>query len=77
MKVLYTLIVLFIAFASNSFAQSLNMRLNHYFYTWERADSIGGSSTTHLRGYQNLSFDVSGKAMELQHMDADRRGLRK
>ena len=61
MKVLYTLIVLFIAFASNSFAQSLNMRLNHYFYTWERADSIGGSSTTHLRGYQNLSFDVSGK----------------
>ncbi len=36
------------------------MRLNTYFYSWERADSIDGTSTSHLRGYQNISFDVSG-----------------
>jgi hypothetical protein len=60
MKLLYSLIAVLILFAAQVSAQSLNMRLNSYFYTWERADSIGGASTNHLRGYQNLSFDING-----------------
>lgn len=60
MKVIYLLTAIVIATATDTTAQSLNMRLNTYFYTWERADSIGGETTNHLRGYQNLSFDIKG-----------------
>jgi len=44
------------------YAQTINTRFSTYFYTWQRYDSIGGNSkTTHLRGYQNMLFDVSLK----------------
>lgn len=61
MKILYSLLLLLFVFSQSSSAQGLNLRLNHYFYTWERADSIGGSGTSHIRGYQNLSLDVNGR----------------
>ncbi len=59
MKTAITLLFIFIAFVSNSLSQSLNLRFNHFFYSWERADSINGDMKSHLRGYQNLSADIN------------------
>ncbi|MCX6160138.1 MAG: hypothetical protein NTV87_02210 [Ignavibacteriae bacterium] len=48
-------------------AQTINFRFSTYFYSWQRLDSlvsISGTAptyTTHLRGYQNLMFDVNYK----------------
>lgn len=59
MKQICLLIAAMTAFTAPLFSQSVNMRLNSFFYTWERADSIG-ISTNHIRGYQNASFDING-----------------
>lgn len=59
MKIALLLLFIFATLASNALSQSLNLRFNHFFYSWERADSIGGESTPHLRGYQNLSADLN------------------
>ena len=59
------LIVLFaaIVFAANAMSQSINLRFSTYFYGWQRIDSLSDESsakTTHIRGYQNLLFSISG-----------------
>lgn len=44
-------------------AQSVNLRFNNYFYSWQRIDSLSESSdakTTHLRGYQNYLLEFKG-----------------
>lgn len=56
--------VLFFAVQLSGLAQTLNLRLNNYFYTWKRLDAVpqqgtDAEYTTHLRGYQNLSFDLN------------------
>jgi hypothetical protein len=46
-------------------SQTINARFSTYFYTWQRLDSVTTSGsetyTNHLKGYQNLLFDVSSK----------------
>ncbi len=59
------LIVLFavILIAANTMPQSINLRFSTYFYGWQRIDSLSDESTaktTHIRGYQNLLFSVTG-----------------
>lgn len=56
--------VLFFAFLASGYTQTLNLRFNNAFYTWKRVDSLTGSNTdatytTHLKGYQNLAFDLN------------------
>ncbi|MBS1493210.1 MAG: hypothetical protein JST55_06855 [Bacteroidetes bacterium] len=63
----YTLLILitFLFYFNTANSQSLNFRVNNYFYGWERIDSLSDNSTAktmHLRGYQNYLLDVnSGK----------------
>ena len=59
MKTVITLFFIFVTFASHTHSQSLNLNFNHFFYSWERADSIGGEMKSHIRGYQNLSADIN------------------
>ncbi|MBK8553492.1 MAG: hypothetical protein IPL53_21470 [Ignavibacteria bacterium] len=41
----------------------MNLRLNTYFYSWERADSTNPDfETSHLKGYQNLLIGVNDKS---------------
>ena len=72
MKQLRIIVIIFIfaftAFMQNFLqAQTINFRFSTYFYSWQRLDSltstIGATPTytTHLRGYQNLMFDVNYK----------------
>lgn len=62
MKNKYFVALMFLIIPSFLFAQSINLRLSTQVYSWERADSIGGDKkTTHLRGYQNMLMEVSGK----------------
>ncbi len=63
-KFILLTIVLFFAAQLSGFAQTLNLRLNNYFYTWKRLDNVpqqttDATYTTHLRGYQNLAFDLN------------------
>jgi hypothetical protein len=56
--------VLFFALQLSGFSQTLNLRFNNYFYTWKTLDEVpqlgtGASYTTHLKGYQNLAFDLN------------------
>ena len=56
---------MFLLSASFVRSQTINARFSTYFYTWKKLDSVttGGSETytNHLKGYQNLLFDVSLK----------------
>ncbi|HEY3251710.1 MAG TPA: hypothetical protein VGK25_11380 [Ignavibacteria bacterium] len=59
------LIIVFAAgfFVASTMAQSVNLRFNTYVYGWQRIDSLSDESsakTTHIRGYQNLLFEISG-----------------
>ena len=61
MKNKYILIFVTILFivSGQTFAQSLNFKLSSYFYSWERTDSVStDNKTSHLKGYQNLLFDI-------------------
>jgi len=64
MKLKLAILVAVIAFTAGTMAQSLNLRFSTYFYGWQRIDSIlsdaSSVKTTHIRGYQNLLFDISG-----------------
>jgi len=56
--------VLFFALLASGLTQTLNLRFNNAFYTWKRVDSLPGTNTeatytTHLKGYQNLAFDLN------------------
>lgn len=56
--------VLFFALLASGLSQTLNLRFNNAFYTWNRVDSLPGTNTeatytTHLKGYQNLAFDLN------------------
>jgi|WetSurMetagenome_2_1015567.scaffolds.fasta_scaffold07100_3 hypothetical protein len=59
------LVILFLLSASYIRSQTINARFSTYFYTWQRLDSVAASGsetyTNHLKGYQNLLFDVSSK----------------
>lgn len=59
------LMILFLLTASFVRSQTINARFSTYFYTWQRLDSVtssgSGTYTNHLKGYQNLLFDVSSK----------------
>jgi hypothetical protein len=59
------LVILFLLSASYIRSQTINARFSTYFYTWQRLDSVTASGsetyTNHLKGYQNLLFDVSSK----------------
>lgn len=60
MKTKYKILLVLLFTASVINAQSLNMRLSTYFYSYERADSINSDlKTSHLTGYQNLLIDFS------------------
>lgn len=59
MKIATLLFFIVLTISTDSFSQSLNLRFNHYFYAWERADSLDGEMTSRLRGYQNLSADIN------------------
>ena len=57
-------LVMFFALLASGLSQTLNLRFNNAFYTWKRVDSLTGSNvdatyTTHLKGYQNLAFDLN------------------
>jgi hypothetical protein len=56
---------MFLLSASFIRSQTVNARFSTYFYTWQRLDSVTSSGsetyTNHLKGYQNLLFDVSSK----------------
>ena len=55
MKTKYKILLVLLFTASVINAQSLNMRLSTYFYSYERADSLNSDlKTSHLTGYQNL-----------------------
>ncbi len=63
-RIFYPVIfILLLFFIIPLHSQTISTRLSTYFYTWERYDSIlpsgDYSSTNHLRGYQNLLFDIS------------------
>ena len=66
MKKISTLILFILLFliSSSGYSQTINARFSTYFYTWQRLDSLAASGTetytTHIRGYQNLLFDISG-----------------
>lgn len=61
MKTKYFFVVFFLT-VSTAFSQSINLRLSSQFYSWERADSINGSEkTAHIKGYQNMLMEISGK----------------
>lgn len=56
--------IIFLAFVVSGFSQTLNLRFNNAFYTWKQLDAVPDSNadakyTTHLKGYQNLSFDLN------------------
>lgn len=56
--------VLMFAFLTSGFSQTLNLRFNNAFYTWKQLDEVPAVNTeatytTHLKGYQNLSFDLN------------------
>jgi len=59
------LLILFLLSASFIRSQTINARFSTYFYTWKKLDSVSTSGTetytNHLKGYQNLLFDVSYK----------------
>lgn len=67
MKKFFTsfLLILFLLSASYVRSQTINARFSTYFYTWQRLDSVTASGsetyTNHLKGYQNLLFDLSSK----------------
>jgi hypothetical protein len=58
-KILTTVFLLFFITAIQS--QTVNFRVSTSFYSWRTADSITSNTTytTHVKGYQNLLFDVS------------------
>jgi hypothetical protein len=63
-RIFYPVIIILLLFLILPLhSQTISTRLSTYFYTWERYDSIltGGeySSTSHLRGYQNLLLDIT------------------
>lgn len=58
------LLVLFVVLLSAGplFSQTINLRFSAYFYSWQRIDSLDQVSppkTTHIRGFQNVLFDVN------------------
>lgn len=59
------LLILFLLSASFIRSQTINARFSTYFYTWKTLDSINTSGsetyTDHIKGYQNLLFDISSK----------------
>jgi len=63
-KLILVTFILFFAFLTSGYSQSLNLRLNSSFYTWKRLDAVpdtltSATYTTHLTGYQNLAFDLN------------------
>ena len=63
MKLKLVIMISVFAFCAGTMAQSLNLRFSTHVYGWQRIDSLSDATTaktTHLRGYQNLLFDVSG-----------------
>lgn len=60
----FLFVAVILAFSTSIYSQSLNLRFSNYFYTWQRLDSVpspgeDATYTTHLKGYQNLIFDVN------------------
>lgn len=60
MKLNYKLILLYLFISAFANAQTINLRLSTYVYSWQRADSLNNDyKTTHLKSYQNLFLEVS------------------
>ena len=66
MKIIYKILLAILFTSALVNAQTVSMKLSSYFYSWERADStVSGFETSHMKGYQNLLFDVSDKKWSL------------
>jgi hypothetical protein len=60
MKTKYKLVLLLILISAIAEAQTINLSMSAYFYSWERTDSVAANSeTSYLKGYQNLSLEVA------------------
>lgn len=63
MKTNYKLVLLLFFISAFANAQTMDLRLSTYFYSWERADSTNPDfETSHLKGYQNLLLGVTDKS---------------
>jgi hypothetical protein len=63
-KLILITFVLFFAFLTSGFSQTINLRLNSSFYTWKRLDAVpdtlkSATYTNHLTGYQNMALDLN------------------
>ena len=62
MKTNYKLVLFLIFISAVANAQTMNLRVSTYFYSWQRADSINPDfETSHLKGYQNMLLGVTDK----------------
>ena len=62
MRIRLLIFIVFILCTAALNAQTINLRLSTYFYSWQRIDSINNPSsnkTTHIQGYQSLFLDVN------------------
>ena len=63
MKTNYKLVLFLLFISAIANAQTMNLRLSTYFYSWERADSTNPDfETSHLKGYQNMLLGVTDKS---------------